>query len=130
MSPVAGQITFKECIIRANGSDHTIHQNDNVCQVYLQGTRVEASTDSTFQIDVTTADFPTGTFIQNSIIEATSGYYPIDQSKAPSGSFPKLYFIGGISQLQRELDTTSWGTLAGNYYIETNVPTLNVNLAP
>ena len=130
LSPVAGQVTFKECIIRSNGSVHTIHQSDNVGQVYLQGTSVEASSGNTFQIDVTTANFPAGTFIQNSLIRTGGGLKAIDQSKAPSGVFPKLYFVGGLSTLGTELDTTSWGHIGGNYYADANMPSLNVNLAP
>lgn len=129
-SPTAGQITLKESIIRSNGSVHTIHQNDNVAQVYLQGTSVESSSGNTFQIDVTTANFPTGTFIQNSLIRAGSGLKAIDQSKAPSFTFPRLYFVGGLSILATDLDTTSWGQIQGNYYVNTGMPSLNVSLAP
>lgn len=132
LSPVAGQIVFKECIIRSNGSVHTIHQNDNVCQVYLQGTRVSASSGSTFKYDKNTGNFPTGTYIQNSLIEAPGGGagLAIEFGGTATAFFPVLHFIGGISSLGADLNTANFGVIDGNYNVVNNFPTLNVNLAP
>lgn len=129
LSPVAGTITFKECTIRSNGSVHTIHHNDNVAQLYVTNCRVQGSSDNTIQIDTTTSNFPTGIYVNNSLIEAT-GSYAIDSSATPSGINPQLYFNGGISQLGTALDSTSWGTVQGNFYVGTNFPSLSTNLAP
>ena len=130
LSPVAGTLEFKECIIRANGSNHTIHHNDNVASLYLTNTRVQASFNNTIQVDTTTSNFPIGLYFNNSLIEASSGKYSIDSSKAPVSINPQLYFVGGTSQLTNELDLTSWGTLSGSYYIDINFPSLVANLAP